>query len=127
METLYTKINKLKKDKNEIKDVEKRISKYINQRKIRKILFKGLKENFTIKNDIDDKQIILHIDKMSYSNYFSYQYIFIVREKDDSILEITITPTIFNTYFKIKFISFHQNKITSKQIIDYLKLTIGID
>ena len=126
METLYNKVNKLEKVKEEIKEIEKIVYKYINQRKIKKFLFKGLKEKFTITNDIDDQQVILHIDKMPYSDYIFYRYIFIIREKNDCISEITITPNIFNNYLKIKVVSLHQNKITSQQIIEYLKLTIGV-
>ena len=48
METLYNAITKTNKIKKEIKETEKLISKYINQRKIRKVLFKGLKENNTM-------------------------------------------------------------------------------
>lgn len=126
METLYNKVNKLEKVKEEIKEIEKIVYKYINQRKIKKFLFKGLKEKFTITNDIDDQQVILHIDKMPYSDYIFYRYIFIIREKNDCISEITITPNIFNNYLKIKVVSLHQNKITSQKIIEYLKLTIGV-
>lgn len=127
METLYNKVNKLEKVREEIKEIEKIVSKYINKRKIKKFLFKGLKEKFTITNDLDDKQVILHIDKMPYSDYIFYQYIFIIREKDNCISEITITPNIFNNYLKIKVTSLHQNKITSRQIIEYLKLIIGVE
>ena len=44
METLYNKVNKEGNIAKEIKEIEKLISKYINQRKIRKVLLKGLKK-----------------------------------------------------------------------------------
>ena len=42
METLATKINKKDEIKKEINNIEKHISKYINQKNIKKHLFKGL-------------------------------------------------------------------------------------
>lgn len=133
METLYDVVNKKDKIKKEIKEIEKIISKYINQQKIRKVLFKGLKENNTIKNIIDNKTIILYRTMCSDRDFNFYKYIFVIRktdniihEKENTILSIEIKPDIFNIYLKTKINSLHQNKITSKEIIDYLKITIGI-
>lgn len=132
METLSTKINKKEEFKKEIRNIEKYISKYINQRNIRKYLFKGLKEKINIQNEIDDKIIFLHRDIILDRDYHFYKYMFIIKEKNDnkqkhdSILKIEIIPDIFHLYFKVNVLSFNQNKITSQKIIDYLKLTIGI-
>lgn len=132
IESLYNAVNKTDKIKKEIKEIEKLISKYINQRKIKKILFKGLKKN-TIKNIIDNKTIILYRTITLDRDFNFYQYIFIIREtdntihdKENTILSVEIEPDIFNIYLKTKINSFHQNKITSQQIINYLKTTIGI-
>lgn len=132
IETLSTKINKKEEFKKEIRNIEKYISKYINQRNIRKYLFKGLKEKINIQNEIDDKIIFLHRDIILDRDYHFYKYMFIIKEKNDnkqkhdSILKIEIIPDIFHLYFKVNVLSFNQNKITSQKIIDYLKLTIGI-
>ena len=132
METLSTKINEKEEIKKEIHNIEKHISKYINQRNIRKYLFKGLKEKINIQNEIDDKIIFLHRDIILDRDYHFYKYMFIIHEqidntqKHDSILNIEIIPDIFHLYFKVNVLSFNQNKITSQKIIDYLKLTIGI-
>lgn len=132
MTSLYTKVNKKEKIKKETRNIEKHISKYINQRNIRKYLFKGLKNKINIQNEIDDKIIFLHRDISLDRDYHFYKYIFIIREqnddtqKNDSLLSIEITPVIFNLYFKVNVLSFQQNKITSQKIIDYLKLTIGV-
>lgn len=132
METLATKINEKEEIKKEIHNTETYISKYINQRNIRKYLFKGLKEKINIQNEIDDKIIFLHRDIILDRDYHFYKYMFIINEqndnkqKHDSILTIEIIPDIFNLYFKINVLLFNQNKITSQKIIDYLKLTIGI-
>lgn len=132
METLATKINEKEEIKKEIHNTETYISKYINQRIIRKYLFKGLKEKINIQNEIDEKIIFLHRDIILDRDYHFYKYMFIINEqndnkqKHDSILTIEIIPDIFNLYFKINVLSFNQNKITSQKIIDYLKLTIGI-
>lgn len=133
IESLYNAVNKTDKIKKEIKEIEKLISKYINQRKIKKILFKGLKEKNTIKNIIDNKTIILYRTITLDRDFNFYKYIFIIREtdntihdKENTILSVEIEPDIFNIYLKTKINSFHQNKITSQQIINYLKTTIGI-
>ena len=126
METLYNAITKTNKIKKEIKETKKLISKYINQRKIRKVLFKGLKENNTIKNIIDNKTIILYRDITLNKDFNFYKYIFIIREKENTILSVEIEPDIFNIYLKTKINSFHQNKITSDKIINYMNLTIGV-
>lgn len=131
MNTLYTKVNETEDLKKEIRNIEKHISKYINQRNIRKCLFTGLKERINLQNNIDDKTIFLHRDFILEKNYNFYKYIFSIREqndnieKNDSILTIEII-SIFNLYLKVNVLSFQQNKITSEKIIEYLKLTIGV-
>ena len=131
MNTLYTKVNKTKDLKKEIRNFEKHISKYINQRNIRKYLFTGLKEKINLKNEIDDKTIFLYRDFILERNYNFYKYIFSIREQNDSIqndsiLAIEIVPDIFKLYFKVNVLSFQQDKITSQKITEYLKLTIGV-
>lgn len=131
MNTLYTKVNKTKDLKKEIRNIEKHISKYINQRNIRKYLFTGLKEKINLKNEIDDKTIFLYRDFILERNYNFYKYIFSIREQNDSIqndsiLAIEIVPDIFKLYFKVNVLSFQQDKITSQKITEYLKLTIGV-
>lgn len=131
MNTLYTKVNKTKDLKKEIRNIEKHISKYINQRNIRKYLFTGLKEKINLKNEIDNKTIFLYRDFILERNYNFYKYIFSIREQNDSIqndsiLAIEIIPDIFKLYFKVNVLSFQQDKITSQKITEYLKLTIGV-
>ena len=134
METLYNKVNKEENIAKEIKEIEKLISKYINQRKIRKVLLKGLKENNIVKNIIDNKTIILYRDMNLDRDFNFYRYIFIIREQnsteleqENTILSVKIEPEIFNIYLKTEINTFRQNKITSQQTIDYLKTTIGIE
>ena len=131
MNTLYTKVNETEDLKKEIRNIEKHISKYINQRNIRKYLFTGLKEKINLKNEIDDKTIFLYRDFILERNYNFYKYIFSIREQNDSIqndsiLAIEIVPDIFKLYFKVNLLSFQQDKITSQKITEYLKLTIGV-
>lgn len=126
MKTLYAKVNETKDLKKEIRNIEKHISKYINQRNIRKYLFTGLKEKINLENEIDDKTIFLYRDFILKRNYNFYKYIFSIREQNDSILAIEIVPDIFKLYFKVNVLSFQQDKITSQKITEYLKLTIGV-
>ena len=126
MNTLYTKINEREDLKKEIRNIENHISKYINQKNIRKYLFIGLKEKVNLQNKIDDKTIFLYRDFILERNYNFYKYIFSIREQNDSILTIEIVPDIFNLYFKVNVLSFQQSKITSEKIIEYIKLTIGV-
>lgn len=126
MNTLYTKINEREDLKKEIRNIENHISKYINQKNIRKYLFIGLKENVNLQNKIDDKTIFLYRDFILERNYNFYKYIFSIREQNDSILTIEIVPDLFNLYFKVNLLSFQQSKITSEKIIEYIKLTIGV-
>ena len=126
MKTLYAKVNETEDLKKEIRTIEKHISKYINQRNIRKYLFTGLKEKINPINEIDDKTIFLYRDFILERNYNFYKYIFSIREQNDSILAIEIVPDIFKLYFKVNVLSFQQDKITSQKITEYLKLTIGV-
>lgn len=126
METLAAKINKKEEIKKEIRNIEKHISKYINQRTLRKHLFTGLRERINLQNKIDDKTIFLYRDFILERNYNFYKYIFSIREQNDSILTIEIVPDIFKLYFKVNVLSVQQSKITSQQITEYLKLTIGV-
>jgi hypothetical protein len=124
MNTLYTKINEREDLKKEIRNIENHISKYINQKNIRKYLFIGLKEKVNLQNKIDDKTIFLYRDFILERNYNFYKYIFSIREQNDSILTIEIVPDIFKLYFKVNLLFFQQSKITSEKIIEYIKLTI---
>lgn len=126
METLAVKINKKEEIKKEIRNIEKHISKYINQRTIRKHLFTGLRERINLQNKIDDKTIFLYRDFILERNYNFYKYIFSIREQNDSILTIEIVPDIFKLYLKVNVLSFQQSKIISQKITEYLKLTIGV-
>lgn len=131
MKTLYAKVNETEDLKKEIRNIEKHISKYINQRNIRKYLFTGLKEKINLKNEIDDKTIFLYRNFILERNYNFYKYIFNIREQNDSIqndsiLAIEIVPDVFKLYFKVNVLSFQQDKITSQKITEYLKLTIGV-
>ena len=132
MKTLYTKINETEDLKNDIRNLEKHIYKYINQRNIRKCLHKGLKENINVQTEIDNKLIFLQRDIIFDRDYNFYKYIFIIREqnddtqKNDSLLTIEIIPDMIKLYFKVNVLSFQENKITSEKITDYLKLTIGV-
>lgn len=126
MKTLYAKVNETEDLKKEIRNIEKHISKYINQRNIRKYLFTGLKEKINLENEIDDTTIFLYRDFILERNYNFYRYIFSIREQNDSILAIEIVPDIFKRYFKVNVLSFQKDKITSQKITEYLKLTIGV-
>lgn len=126
MNTLYTKINEREDLKKEIRNIENHISKYINQKNIRKYFFIGLKEKVNLQNKIDDKTIFLYRDFILERNYNFYKYIFSIREQNDSILTIEIVPDIFKLYFKVNVLSFQQSKTTSEKIIEYIKLTIGV-
>lgn len=126
MKTLYTKVNETKDLNKEIRNLEKHISKYINQRTIKKCLRKGLKEDINIQTEMDDKIIFLNRDINLDRDYHFYKYIFSIHEQNDSILSIEIAPDLFNLYLEVNLLSFQQNKITSEKIIEYLKLTIGV-
>ena len=127
METLYSKINKQNKIKKETKDIEKIISKYLNQKHIKKILINGLKTDTDVSIQIDDKKIELYIKK-DYDNPFNTykHYICHVFDTKKDIVYINIQPSIITHHLNIR-LYYIQNDITSQQIINYLKTTIGID
>ena len=126
MNTLYNKLNETDNLKKEIRNIEKHISKHINQRNIKKYLLKGLKENIDIQNEIDNKLILLKRDIILDKDYNYDKYIFSIREQNNSILTIEILPNLFKLYFKVNVLSFQQDKITSEKIITYLKTIIGL-
>jgi hypothetical protein len=127
METLYSKINKQNKIKKETKDIEKIISKYLNQKHIKKLLINGLKTDTDISIQIDDKKIELYIKK-DYNNPFNTykHYIFHVFDTKKDTVYIDIQPSIITRHLNIR-LYYIQNDITSEQIINYLKTTIGIE
>lgn len=127
METLYSKINKQNKIKKETKDIEKIISKYLNQKHIKKLLINGLKTDTDISIQIDDKKIELYIKK-DYNNPFNTykHYIFHVFDTKKDTVYIDIQPSIITRHLNIR-LYYIQNDITSEQIINYLKTIIGID
>lgn len=127
MKTLYSKINKQNKIKKETKDIEKIISKYLNQKHIKKLLINGLKTDTDISIQIDDKKIELYIKK-DYNNPFNTykHYIFHVFDTKKDTVYIDIQPSIITRHLNIR-LYYIQNDITSEQIINYLKTTIDIE
>ena len=129
METLYSNAIDSKSNKKESKNAEKLISKYLNQKHIKKVILNGLKEKTWIRCTIDDKTIELkpefeeiHLTKSD------YKYMFTITQNDEIITYMTITPTCFNSYLEIELNPYHKEKIkliTSQKILDDLKLIIG--
>ena len=130
LETLYSNTNGSNLIKKESKKTENLISKYLNQKHIKKVILNGLKETTWIEHTINGKTIELkpqfeeiHLTKLN------YRYIFTITQNYEIITYVTITPTCFNLYLDIELNPYYKEKIkliTSQQILDYLELVIGI-
>lgn len=130
METLYQQITKSKEIQKETKEIEKLISKYLNQKNVKKTILNGLKENKYITYEVDHKTIELKPDFVDcYLTKCNYKYKFIIKQNDEIITYLVITPALFNSRLNINLNPYTKEDIkliSSKKIIEYLKNTIGI-
>ena len=130
METLYKQITKSKEIQKETKKIEKLISKYLNQKNIKKTILNGLKENKYITYEVDHKTIELKPDFVDcYLTKCNYKYKFIIKQNDEIITHLVITPALFNSQLNVNLNPYTKEDIkliSSKKIMEYLQNTIGI-
>lgn len=130
METLYKQITESKEIQKETKEIEKLISKYLNQKNVKKTILNGLKENKYITYEVDHKTIELKPDFVDcYLTKCNYKYKFIIKQNDEIITHLVITPALFNSQLNVNLNSYTKEDIkliSSKKIMEYLQNTIGI-
>lgn len=130
METLYKQITKSKEIQKETKKIEKLISKYLNQKNVKKTILNGLKENKYITYEVDHKTIELKPDFVDcYLTKCNYKYKFIIKQNDEIITHLVITPALFNSQLNVNLNQYTKEDIkliSSKKIMEYLQNTIGI-
>ena len=107
--------------------LKKLISKYLNQKHIKKILINGLKTDTNTSTLIENIETELYIKK-DYDNPFNTykHYIFKISDNEKNVVHVDIQPSVVTRHLEIKLHHFDQHKITSEQIIHYLNLTIGV-
>lgn len=128
MESLYTKINETKQTQKETRKIEKLIQNYINKKDVKKLILKRFKKRTSMFTKIDDVTIELEhrfIPSDYSKSYFIYK--FNIKQNKNEICNLRIKPSSFNIYLQIKMYHFDKKIITSQQILDYLKIIIGID
>lgn len=130
METLYKQINESKEIQKETKKIEKLISKYLNQKNVKKTILNGLKENKYITYEVDHKTIELKPDFVEcYLTKCNYKYKFIIKQNNEIITHLVITPALFNSHLNVNLNPYTKEDIkliSSKKIMEYLQNTIGI-
>ena len=130
METLYKQITESKEIQKETKEIEKLISKYLNQKNVKKTILNGLKENKYITYEVDHKTIELKPDFVDcYLTKCNYKYKFIIKQNDEIITHLVITPALFNSQLNVNLNPYTKEDIkliSSKKIMEYLQNTIGI-
>ena len=130
METLYKQINESKEIQKETKKIEKLISKYLNQKNVKKTILNGLKENKYITYEVDHKTIELKPDFVEcYLTKCNYKYKFIIKQNNEIITHLVITPALFNSHLNVNLNPYTKEDIkliSSKKIMEYLQHTIGI-
>ena len=130
MKTLYKQITESKEIQKETKEIEKLISKYLNQKNVKKTILNGLKENKYITYEVDHKTIELKPDFVNcYLTKCNYKYKFIIKQNDEIITHLVITPALFNSQLNINLNPYTKEDIkliSSKKIMEYLQNTICI-
>lgn len=130
METLYKQITESKEIQKETKEIEKLISKYLNQKNVKKTILNGLKENKYITYEVDHKTIELKPDFVDcYLTKCNYKYKFIIKQNDEIITHLAITPALFNSQLNVNLNPYTKEDIkliSSKKIMEYLQNTICI-
>lgn len=130
METLYKQITESKEIQKETKEIEKLISKYLNQKNVKKTILNGLKENKYITYEVDHKTIELKPDFVDcYLTKCNYKYKFIIKQNDEIITHLVITPALFNSQLNVNLNPYTKEDIkliSSKKIMEYLQNTICI-
>lgn len=131
MESLYTNSIKVNTIEKETKYVEKLISKYLNQKHIKKIILNGLKNTKYIQFDDDDKIIALKPKFVDcYLTKSDYKYNFTITKNDEIITYLEITPVYFNSSLEVSLNPYSKKDldlITSDKIMHYLKLAVGAE
>ena len=114
----------------ETKEIEKLISKYLNQKNVKKTILNGLKENKYITYEVDHKTIELKPDFVDcYLTKCNYKYKFIIKQNDEIITHLVITPALFNSQLNVNLNPYTKEDIkliSSKKIMEYLQNTICI-
>lgn len=130
METLYKQITESKEIQKETKEIEKLISKYLNQKNVKKTILNGLKENKYITYEVDHKTIELKPDFVDcYLTKCNYKYKFIIKQNNEIITHLVITPALFNSQLNVNLNPYTKEDIkliSSKKIMEYLQNTICI-
>lgn len=128
MITLNERLNELEKNKYAIKELEDKIFKVINQKDIKQVINKALKEYIQVYSNIGTKYIKLEHEFVLDQTIFEskYYYRFIIEEEDQSLIHLDIVPSVFNRRLKVKIHTYKQNAITEKEVIDLLTLVLGI-
>lgn len=130
METLYKQITESKEIQKETKEIEKLISKYLNQKNVKKTILNGLKENKYITYEVNHKTIELKPDFVDcYLTKCNYKYKFIIKQNDEIITHLVITPALFNSQLNVNLNPYTKEDIkliSSKKIMEYLQNTICI-
>lgn len=130
METIYKQITESKEIQKETKEIEKLISKYLNQKNVKKTILNGLKENKYITYEVDHKTIELKPDFVDcYLTKCNYKYKFIIKQNDEIITHLVITPALFNSQLNVNLNPYTKEDIkliSSKKIMEYLQNTICI-
>lgn len=130
METLYKQITESKEIQKKTKEIEKLISKYLNQKNVKKTILNGLKENKYITYEVDHKTIELKPDFVDcYLTKYNYKYKFIIKQNDEIITHLVITPALFNSQLNVNLNPYTKEDIkliSSKKIMEYLQNTICI-
>lgn len=130
MKTLYKQITESKEIQKETKEIEKLISKYLNQKNVKKTILNGLKENKYITYEVDHKTIELKPDFVDcYLTKCNYKYKFIIKQNDEIITHLVITPALFNSQLNVNLNPYTKEDIkliSSKKIMEYLQNTICI-
>lgn len=126
--TLIMKLNELEKNKYEIKELENRIFKFINQKNIKKAINKALKEYIEVYSNIGTKHIELEHKFVLDQTIFEsrYYYRFIIEEEDQSLFSLDLVPSVLKRRLKVKIHTYKQDAITEKEVIDLLTLVLGI-
>lgn len=129
MITLHEQLNELEKNKYVIKELEKKIFKFINQKDIKQTINKALKEEYIeVYSNIGTKHIELEHKFVLDQTIFEsrYYYRFMIEEDNNSLICLDIVPTLFKQKLNVNIYTYKQDAITEKDVIDLLTLVLGI-
>ena len=128
MVDIKEQLNKIEKKKQVLKKFEDTIVQFVNQKDVKNLIKQALKANIEGYYKSGSKYVTLNIPIIYNTSIFNpqNQYRFVIKEKDTTLVYLTLEPSFFKQKIKVDIITYEEEFITEKEIIEFLTVLLGI-